>query len=79
VGVENFLENSLLDIFEERRVVDVSSWLDKVLRQLGLHDPFLDQLVEGMKTQGSVRLEVALCLCRVVLDGCDLGLELLVE
>ena len=33
--------------------MDVSSW-DYVLRQLGLHDPFLDQFVEGMEVHGSV-------------------------
>ena len=50
-----------------------------MLRQLGLHDPFLDQLIEGMETQEFVALEVALCLRKVALKGYNLGLELLVE
>ena len=58
--------------------MDVSSW-DQVLRQLSLHYPFLDQLVEGMDTWGSIALGVAFCLRRVVLEGCNLGLETLVE
>ena len=56
----------------------MSSW-NQVLRQLGLHDLFLDQLVEGMETMGSVAFEVTFCLCRVVPEGCNLGLKLLVE
>ena len=67
-----------MDIFGERGVMDVSS-LDHVLRQLRLYDSFLDQLVKGIETRGSVALEVALCLRRAVLYGCNLGLELLVE
>jgi len=58
--------------------VDVSSW-DQVLRQLGLHDPFLDQLIEGLEARGSVALGVTLCLRRVVLESYNLGLKLLVE
>ena len=52
------LKFTLLNISGEKRVMDVSSW-DQVLRQLGPHDSFLDQLVESMEIQGSVVLEVA--------------------
>ena len=55
----------------------MSSW-DQELRQLGLHALFLDQLIEGMETRGSIALWVALCLRRVLKD-CNLSLELLVE
>ena len=58
--------------------MDVSSWV-QVLRQFSLHNLFLDQLIEGMKTRGSVAFGVALCLCNIVLEGCNLGLEQLVE
>ena len=51
--------------------MDVSSW-DQVLRQVGLHNPFLVHLVEGMETRGSVALGG-------VLEGFNLGLKLLVE
>ena len=51
--------------------MDESSW-DQVLRQLGLHDPFLDQLVGGMETRGSIALGITLCLCKVVLEDCQL-------
>ena len=33
----------------------------------------------GMKIEGHVTLTVALCLCRFILEGYDLGLEQLVE
>jgi len=56
----------------------VSGW-DQVLRQFGLHDLLLDQLVEGVETLGSSILKVALCPCGVVLEGDYLSLELLVE
>jgi len=51
---------------------------DQVLRQLG-HDSFLDQFIEGMEISGPPALRIALCLRGVILEGCDLGLELLVE
>jgi len=47
---------------------------DQVLRQIGLHDLPLDQLVEVMKTWGSSALGIALCSSGVVLKGCDLSL-----
>ena len=72
--VENFLENSLLDLLGKRRIVEVGSW-DQVLRKLGLHDSLLDQLIEGTKIQRSSVLGVTLCLRGVVLEGCDMGLE----
>ena len=50
-----------LNILEEMRVMDVSNW-DQVLRQLVIHDSFLDQLVEGMEIHGFVALKVAPCL-----------------
>ena len=43
-----------------------------------LHDPLLDQLIED-KIGRSVVLELTPSLCWIVLEGCDLGLELLVE
>ena len=49
------------------------------MRQLGLHDPLLDQLVESVEIRGPVALGVTFYLRRVVLEGCDLGLELLIE
>ena len=74
----DFLKNSLPDVFGERRVMEVGS-LNQALRQLGLHDLFLDQLIEGIKIQEPPALRIALRLRRVLLEGCDLGLELLVE
>jgi len=50
-----------------------------LVRQFGLHDPLLNQLLMGMKIEGNVTLTVALCLCRFILEGYDLGLEQLVE
>ena len=38
----------------------------------------LDWLIEGMETQRSSTLRVAICLGGVVLEGCDLSLDLLV-
>ena len=58
--------------------MDVSNW-DQVLTQLDLDDLFLGQLVEGMETRRSIALEIALCLRKVVLEGNNLSLELLVE
>ena len=52
---------------------------DQALRQLGLHDSPLDQLIEGKKTRGSSALGITLCSSGVVLEGCDLSLKLLVE
>ena len=49
------------------------------MRQLGLHDPLLDQLVEGMKIGRPVALGIALSLYGVVLEGYDLGLKPLVK
>ena len=69
---------TLLDLFGEWRVVKAGS-RDQVLRQLGLHDSPLDQVVEGMETRRFSALGIALCLSGVVLEGCDLSLDLLVE
>ena len=49
------------------------------MRQFGLNDPLLDQLVKRIEIERLVALEVALNLCRVVLKGYDLHLELLVK
>ena len=54
-------EFTLLDIFGERRVVNVSSW-DQVLRRLDLHDPFLNQLVKGMEIWRSIALGSPACV-----------------
>ena len=66
------------NVFGERRVVEASEW-DQVLRQFGLHDLLLDQLVKGVETRVSSVLGVIFSPCVVVLEGCDLSLELLVE
>ena len=58
--------------------MDVGNW-NYVVRQLGFHDLLLDQLVEGMEIGGPVALELVLSLCRVVLEGYDSGMELLVK
>ena len=50
-----------------------------MLRQLGLHDLLLDQLVESMATRRPSTLGVALGSHGIVLEGDDLSLELLVE
>ena len=49
------------------------------MRQLGFHDPLLDQLIEGMEIGKLVTLGVAVSFCRVFLKGFDLGLQLLVK
>ena len=49
------------------------------MRQLSLHNPLLDQLVEGIKIEKLVALRVALILYWVVLKDCDSCLELLIE
>ena len=41
----------------------------------GLHDPLLDELVEGKEIGRSVVLELASSLCWIVLEGCDSYLE----
>ena len=46
---------------------------------LSLHCPLLDQFIEGMEIRRLVALEIALHLCWVVLEGCDLSLALLIE
>ena len=58
--------------------MDSGSWA-WVVRQLGLHDLLLDQHVEGMEIRRPIVLRVTLRLCRIVLEGCDLGLKLFVE
>jgi len=50
-----------------------------VLRQFGIHDPLLDQFIEGMEIWGPPILGVAFCSRRVVLKGDDLSLKLLIE
>jgi len=50
-----------------------------VVRQLGLHDLLLDQLIEGMEIGRLVALGVILSLCKVVPESCDLGLEQLAK
>ena len=47
------------------------------IRRFSLHDPLLNQLVEGMEIKRSIAIRFALNLCKVVLEGNDLGLELL--
>ena len=49
------------------------------MRQFGLYNPLLNPLVEGMEIGRLVAFGVALSLCRVVMEGCDSGLELLVK
>ena len=44
-----------------------------------LHDPLLDELVEGKEIGRLVVLEFAPNLCWIVLEGYDLGLDLLVK
>jgi len=50
-----------------------------VAQRLGLHDPLLDDLIEGKEIRRPVILKLAPSLCLIVLEGCDLGLELLVD
>ena len=50
-----------------------------MVRQLGLHDLLLDQLVEDMEIGRPLAFRVVLSLCRVALEGYNLGLELLVK
>jgi len=50
-----------------------------VVPRLDLHDPLLDQLIEGKEIRRHVVLELARNLYWIVLEGCDFGLELLVE
>jgi len=50
-----------------------------VVQRLGLHDPLLNQLAEDKKIGRHVFLELVPGLCWIVLKGCGLGLELLVE
>jgi len=52
---------------------------DQVLRQLGIDNPLLDQFIEGVEIRGSLVLGVAYCSHRVVLEGDDLSLKLLIE
>ena len=49
----------------------------QVLRQLGLHDPLLDQFIEGVEIRGPFVLGVTFCSYRVALEGDDLSLKLL--
>ena len=49
------------------------------IRWFSLHDLLLDQLIKGMEIRRSVALGATLSLCKVVLEGCDLGMKLLVE
>ena len=77
VGQEFSRKFTLLDIFGERRVIDVSSW-DQMLKQLGLHDMFMDQLVEGMEIRGSVALRSP-PTCVELFWSCNLSLKLLDE
>ena len=46
--------------------------------RLDLHDPLLDQLIEGKEIRRHVVLELAPSLYWIILEGCDFGLELLV-
>ena len=69
---------TFLDILGKRGVMEAGGW-DHVLRQLGLHDPLLDQFIEGMENRGSPVLGIAFCSRRVVLEGDNLSLELLIE
>ena len=50
-----------------------------MVQWLGLYDPLLDQLIEGKKIGRPIVSKLAPSLCWIVLEGCDLGLELLVE
>ena len=65
-------ELTFLDLFGERRIMDSGSW-GWVVRQLGLHDPLLNQLVEDMEI-GKLVLGIVLHLYRVILESCDLSL-----
>ena len=42
---------------------------DQVLRQFGLYNSPLDQLVEDMETQESSALRIILCLSGIVLEA----------
>ena len=42
---------------------------DQVLRQFGLYNSSLDQLVEGMETRESSALRIILCLSGIVLEA----------
>jgi len=65
---------TLLDVLG--KVVEADG-RDQVLRQLGLYDPLLDQLIESLKIWVPPALGVALCVHEVVLEGDNLSLELL--
>ena len=48
-------------------------------QRLGLYDPLLDELVEGKEIGRPVVFYLAPSLCCIILEGCDSGLDLLVE
>jgi len=50
-----------------------------VALQLGLPDPLLNQLIEGVEIERLSILGLAFCLYWVILEGCNFVLELLVE
>jgi len=58
--------------------VDFSGW-SKATQRSGLSNPLLDQFVEDAEVGRHAILRVALRLHLIVLRGCDLGQELLVE
>jgi len=58
--------------------VDLDSW-SRMIQQSGLPDPLLDQFVQSSKIGRPAVLIVALRLHWVVLEGCDLSQELLVD
>ena len=66
-----------MDVLGKRGVVEAGSWESGA--EAALHDPLLDKLVEGVEIWGHPALGVTFCVHRVVLEGGDLSLELLVE
>ena len=58
--------------------MDLDGW-NRVIRQLGLLDQLLDQLIKGPEVGRTVVVRVTLHLHWVILEGGDLGQKLLVE
>ena len=66
------------NLFGESKLVDLYGW-SRMIRQSGLPDPLLNQFIESAEVGRPAILRVALRLHWVVLDGCNMGQELLVE
>ena len=63
-----FRELVLLDLFGERKLVDLHGW-SRVIQQSGLPDPLLDQFIESEKVGRPTVLKVGFRLHWVVLEA----------